>query len=60
MAETRGGARKGAGRRPSDAPKRISVNVRLSIKAVENIQRMADRTGKSRQQIINEWAEGLG
>lgn len=55
----RGGSRPGAGRKPNTTPKRIPINIRLSVEASDNLKRAANYTGKSRQQLINDWAEGL-
>lgn len=56
----RGGARVGAGRKPkSDRKWTVSLTVRLSDRGAELLQRAAERAGKSRQQLINEWVESL-
>lgn len=53
----RGGARVGAGRKPkSDRKWTVPITVRLSDRGAEALRRAAERTGKSRQQLINEWA----
>lgn len=56
----RGGARVGAGRKPkSDRKWTVPLTVRLSDRGAELLQRAAERAGKSRQQLINEWVESL-
>lgn len=56
----RGGARVGAGRKPkSDRKWTVPLTVRLSGRGAELLQRAAERAGKSRQQLINEWVESL-
>lgn len=53
----RGGARKNAGRKKADLP--CAFIIRTSQLALDNIDRLAVYTGKSRQRLIREWAENL-
>ena len=53
----RGGARVRAGRKPKmGEPRTEPLAVKLSARGAEALRRAAERTGKSRQQLINEWA----
>lgn len=54
----RGGARPGSGRK-SDRVRRVSINIRLSELAALRLAAAAISSGKSRQTLINEWAESL-
>lgn len=56
----RGGKRKGAGRKPTDpAKKRHNRSVALTLGAWERIECRAAALRKSRNDIIQRWAERL-
>lgn len=60
MKPNRGGKRKGAGRPPTDpAKKRHNKSVALTASAWERIECRASALGKSRNDIIQRWAERL-
>jgi hypothetical protein len=56
----RGGKRKGAGRKPTDpATKRHNRSVALTLAAWERIESRAAASGRSRNDVIQRWAERL-
>ena len=57
--ENRGGAREGAGRRKKDNARSISVALKLSSKAHENLQRLVEQKGSNKNDVINELLEDL-
>ncbi len=58
--EKRGGKRKGAGRKPADpAKKRHNKSVALTLPAWERIECRAAASGRSRNDVIQRWAERL-
>lgn len=54
----RGGARPGAGRK-SDCVRSVTINVRLTDIAARKLAAVSASTGKSRQTLINKWAESM-
>lgn len=57
---TRGGARKGAGRKASDNPRNVRVSFSFTALAAENLQRKADERGVSRNDFLNSLLEQMG
>lgn len=58
--EQRGGARKGAGRKPKPADeRRENKSVALTTPAWERIEARASAKGVSRNDVIQRWAERL-
>ena len=55
----RGGRREGAGRKPKGNAKRVSVGFVVSELAAQNLKEYAERLGKSKNDVINEFLEGL-
>ncbi len=55
----RGGRRVGAGRKPKGEAKRITLGFVVSETASNNLKAYAERTGKTRNDVINELLEGL-
>lgn len=56
----RGGARIDSGRKTKTGERWTeALTVRLSVRGAELLRRAAERSGKSRQQLINEWVMSL-
>ncbi|MDE6649208.1 MAG: hypothetical protein K2K45_04695 [Muribaculaceae bacterium] len=57
--ENRGGARKGAGRKKTENSRNISVACSLSPKAYENLQKLVEKEGSNKNDVINKILENL-
>ena len=55
----RGGRRPGAGRKPKGEAKRVTISFLVSEKAAQNLKAYAERLGKTRNDIVNEFLEEL-
>ena len=55
-----GGKREGAGRKKLGAGRNCSVAFRISEKALNALNKLADKQGKSKSDIINQILEELG
>lgn len=55
----RGGRRAGAGRKPKGEAKRVTISFLVSEKAAQNLKVHAERLGKTRNDVVNEFLEGL-
>ena len=55
----RGGARAGAGRRPSDNPKSVRASFSFTRLAADKLQAAADAAGVSRNDFLNSLLEAL-
>lgn len=54
-----GGARVGAGRRKKVNSRAQSVALRLSTKAFENLQKLVEKEGSNKNDVINKLLESL-